>query len=98
MTHCKESVFQAQQGWCTYELTETVAVATRLSQVLTRKNVMTDKGSGHKIPHLTKKLLVIDTCWEREKQFSPMEFHWVYQLLFVKQNPKCLPGSGGACL
>jgi hypothetical protein len=55
MTHCKESVFQAQQGWCTYELTETVAVATRLSQVLTRKNVMTEKGSGHKIPSFTRK-------------------------------------------
>jgi len=31
------------------------------------------RGSGHKDPALTKKIVTMDTCWERGRSFSPME-------------------------
>lgn len=37
------------------------------------------EGSGRRVPSLTKKLLVIDTGWEREDLFSSVECPWVYQ-------------------
>lgn len=36
-------------------------------------------GRRYKVIHLTRKLLVIDSYWDRGNQFSPIEQHWVYQ-------------------
>ena len=36
MVDSKETVFHTQQGWYTYELTETVAAVTRPAQVQAR--------------------------------------------------------------
>ena len=33
-----------------------------------------------KATSLTKKLLAIGTCWEREDLLFPMEHHWMYPL------------------
>lgn len=38
-----------------------------------------EKGSGHEVPSLAKKLLTISTCWEMEKHFCPVDSHWVYR-------------------
>lgn len=31
----------------------------------------------HSVPPLTKNLLTIDTCWQKENRFSPEEFLWL---------------------
>ena len=40
----RERVFQIQQDWYTYELTETMTVGTRSVQIKTRQNPTMDKG------------------------------------------------------
>lgn len=35
--------------------------------------------SGYKVPPITKELFAVDTYWERESEFSPVEYPWVYQ-------------------
>lgn len=35
---------------------------------------------GHSISPLTKKLFVIDTDWQRENKYSPVECHWVISM------------------
>lgn len=37
------------------------------------------KRSEHKDPFLTKKLFANDIYWERENQFSPVEWCWIHQ-------------------
>lgn len=38
------------------------------------------RGSGHKVPRLTKKTFSNDSCGERKNIFFfPMEWHWVFQ-------------------
>lgn len=63
----------------TNKLTETGAACTRPAQAPPGHNPRTEKGSGYKIPPLTKKLFAIDSHWEREIQFSSVAFHWVFQ-------------------
>ena len=41
-------------------------------------NPSTEKRKWDKVPALTRKLFAVDTCWERENQFSPMEGHWIH--------------------
>lgn len=53
-----------------------------VSQVKAAQGPSLRRGSGHRVPSLTKKLCAVDTCWERETQFSPMKYHWVYQPYF----------------
>lgn len=36
-------------------------------------------GSGHKTPSLSKRLSLIDNCFERKECFSPVESLWVYK-------------------
>ena len=43
------------------------------------KSPMWRKGSGYIVSPLNKKLFAVDSCWERENQFSPVEWSWVYQ-------------------
>lgn len=76
----KESVFQTQQSWCTYELTGTGTACTGLHKLKLDKIPAQKRGCGHKVPPLTEMLFEINTHSERENQFSPMEGHWVYQL------------------
>lgn len=42
-----------------------VAAQTRPTQVQTRQNPCTEKGSEHQVPPQTKKLFEINICWER---------------------------------
>ena len=40
----------------------------------------TEEGLGYKVPPLNQEAVCIDTYRERENQFSPMEYHCIYQL------------------
>lgn len=75
------SVFQSQQDWCMYELTETVGTYTRPAQVQPSR-VPALRGGVDVGPTPTKKLSVIDIYWQRENQFSSVEYHWLYQSYF----------------
>lgn len=60
----------------THKFTEPVTACIRPEKVQTRHDPSTEKGSEHKIPPLTKKLSVTDTCWERK---YTTEYSGVYQ-------------------
>lgn len=79
---CMGKVFKRQQGWFTYELTETVKVCTtRPTQVQNKtkqKISALAKESAHKVSCLSNELFTIGICCERENQFSSMEWHEVY--------------------
>jgi|UPI0000F4D965 hypothetical protein len=44
MNDSKETVFETQQGWYTYELAETIAACTRPAQIQARWGFSTEKG------------------------------------------------------
>lgn len=85
----KETVSSTQEDQGTYEFTVCAYESTdcdsmhKTFTVQARQIPVRGKGSGYKVPPLTKKLLAIDACWEREKQFSPMQ---IYVLLQLKLN------------
>lgn len=69
----RNSVFQIQQDWCTYELTETVTAHTGPTQVQARWGLKTEGGKGPGVSPLTNTLSAINSCWQRGNQCSPME-------------------------
>lgn len=74
----EDSIFHTQQDRCTRNYRgchSTLKTCT----VLPRQGPAERKRSGHKVPPLTKKLFVINTCSERENQLPPTECHWLYQ-------------------
>lgn len=71
------SVFLTQQEWCRYELTEIVITCTRPAHVQTRQNPRTVKEKYTQIP-----LVTVGTYSERQNQFSPREYPWVYHSHF----------------
>lgn len=64
-----------------YEFTETTAVLIGPVQVQARWGPSTDWEWKVNMgaPPLTKELVGIGSCWQRENQFPPNECHWVYQ-------------------
>lgn len=44
--------------------------------------------SGHKVPSLNKNLFPVDSCWERENQFSSKEWYWEF-ILCSKPHSQC---------
>ena len=58
--------------------TETVT-AQDLHMFKPDKVVALGEGNGHGVSLLTMKPFLIDTCWQRENQFSPIECLWLYQ-------------------
>lgn len=61
-----------------------MAVCTRPAGVQGRQGPSTEMGNGRPP---TEELFAVDTCWQRENPFSPLECHWVYQT-------HCSVGSG----
>lgn len=49
-------------------------------QVQTGQNARPEKGKQTQVVCLTKELLIVDTFWEKEHPFSPLECHWMYEL------------------
>lgn len=49
------------------------------------------RGGGHQVSCLTKKLSASDVCWEKENQFSPVEWRYITQTL------RQAPGSELVC-
>lgn len=52
----------------------------------------------YKVSSPGKKLLVIETCWQSENQFSPKEYHGIPTLLTRKEKKKNMPWSVGQYL
>lgn len=66
---------------------ETVTAHERPAHAEARQSSTLRRGIGHSIPPLTKKLLVIDTDWQMEYKYSPVECHWVISMTL--QDPMC---------
>lgn len=78
-SHILQEIAFFNDGWTMFCSLGMVYAHTRPTKIQTRKkNPSTDKQCGPRVSSLTKKLFEIDTFWEREKQFSSMEYHWVY--------------------
>lgn len=50
----------------------------------------------YKVSSPGKKLLVIETCWQSENQFSPKEYHGIPTSLTRKEKKKTCPGLLGS--
>lgn len=74
----KEAVFQAQWDWCTWNSQRLWQHEEGLHGFQPDKIPALRGGSGY-VPPLTKKLFVIDICWQRESWFSLMGCHWSYK-------------------
>lgn len=61
---------------------QTVAAHARPAQDQGRWGPSTERGMEQGVPFLTEKLPAVDTGWQRQNWFSPMEPHWVYQPQF----------------
>ena len=84
--HQGSNVSQTQQDWYTYELTETGTAHISPAQLQAGQNPNTEKGSGHKVLPLTKKISALDICCEKENQFSLVGCHcgnFIVSLVFV---------------
>lgn len=53
----RNSIFYTQQDWSTYEIKEPVIACTRPAQIQARQYPSMMKGSGYKVPPLTRKIL-----------------------------------------
>ena len=52
---------------CRYGFTEIDNIHITCTDSSYIKYPSTEKRSGHKVPYLTNKLSIIDTCWEKKK-------------------------------
>lgn len=52
-------IFWTQEGWCTYELKETVTAHRRPAQGQDPQTPSIEKGNGHRVPPQFKRLFVI---------------------------------------
>lgn len=74
------NVLQIQQDRCPCDLTDAMAVCTRLHGFMPHGVPLAlRETSGQGVQHLTKILFATDTCWQRENEFSPVECHCVFQ-------------------
>lgn len=80
MESTKETVFQMQQNWCTYELTETVAEYTELTQARARWGASTERGKWAWSPTPKQKAI---SNWQPHRLKGKVSFlsggKWVYK-------------------
>ena len=86
MDDSKDSVFHG----CVYELTGTVVARTRLAQVQTRQGPRAERGSGHRVPPLTKRVSAIDSFWQKKGQFLQWSF-----TAYINHTSGQVPSPGG---
>lgn len=78
------SVFQTPQNWCTCELRNcdsTRKTCTRLSQT----EFHTEKGNWTQYSTINQE--TVETDWQMEYKYSPVECHWVISMTL--QDPMC---------
>lgn len=68
-------IFQTQQYWHTYELTETMEAYRNPVEVQTRLYSRIEKENQTQSSKPIQMQFGITTCWERESYFSTMEWH-----------------------
>ena len=66
----QELYSEAYQGSYRCEITATVTVCTSFMKAQMRPVTGMERGGGYEILPLPKELVAIDSCWEREDQFS----------------------------
>lgn len=61
---------RSQQDSCTYELTLIVTACAIFAQVPARQNSRLERVGRHKVSPLAEELLIFESCWGKENQFS----------------------------
>lgn len=70
-------IWNRQQDWCTYQLTETGVAHTKPVELQARQNSSKEDGKWTWVPHLIKKLFAI--ARKGGNQFCPGECYWLCQ-------------------
>ena len=95
----QNSIFQTQQDWCTYELTETVTVCTRLSQDLQKlrmehwlgEGMDNGKGGEERIIHFLRVLVTLLVAMRRCSDRRNMWKQGLFWLILAEVHGELFP-------